>query len=216
MNTSRQMVGGSVDPEIEHAWRLHYRRIAPGLVAFLAAQGVARPADAVVPLLLDAARRLDRLRGESRALRLWAFMLAHKAVVRARLRAGGAPNLGPMLLDRLSTSQRDVLLLKLLAGLSTEQVAVVVGKQERTVTSLERHAFEALAKIFTGKRRISDEDVATLIAGDAFPCDESLLPLAAALEGLRTDLVQPAPVHIEDQHLATIAGSRTKALSPRL
>jgi hypothetical protein len=208
-----------IDPSIEDAWRISYRRIAPGMVAYLAAQGFAHPADAVVPLLLTAVRKLQALQADGRGLRTWSLLLAHRAVVRARRHHPG-PIVGPGILSGLSIPERDVLLLRILGGLSHEQVAVTMRKRRRAVTALERRALQSLREpvgaTFGFRAEISDEDAATLIAGDAFPSDPALVPLAAAFERLRTDYVMDPPVHIEDQHLAEIADVRTEAPAMQL
>jgi hypothetical protein len=202
------------EPGIEDAWRISYRRIAPGMVAYLAAQGFAHPADAVVPLLLMAVRKLQALQADGRGLHTWSLLLAHRTVVRARRHHPG-PIVGPSLLSGLATAQRDVLLLRLFGGLSHAQVAVTMRKRRRSVIALEREALHMLRDLvgatFGLRAQISEEDAATLIAGDAFPSDPALVPLAAALERLRTAYVMDAPVHIEDQHLAEIADRRTGA-----
>jgi RNA polymerase sigma-70 factor (ECF subfamily) len=207
----------NTDPELVHSWRLHYERIAPVLVGYLAAQGVARPADLVVGMLVDAARRLDGTQAGGRALRLWAMAVAHKTIVKARRRVDTDRIAQPMLLDRLTMHERDVLLLRLLGGLSVEQVAMIVRRRRRSVAMLERVALEVLREQVCGVRgTICDADAATLIAGDGFPADVSLAPLASSLEHLRTAFVRPAPIHIADQHLAEITDARTAVPAARI
>jgi RNA polymerase sigma factor (sigma-70 family) len=50
------------------------------------------------------------------------------------------------LLDRLTADQREVVVLRVLADLSVSQVADIVGKNEGAVKTLQRRAFNRLAK----------------------------------------------------------------------
>ncbi len=200
----------ATDLDLERSWRPHYERVAPVLVGYLAAQGVARPVDLVVPILIDALRRLDGTRIDGRALRVCAMAIAHRTIVKARRRITVERTAGPMLLDRLTIDERDVLLLRLLGGLSIEQIASIVRRRKRSVAMLERVALEILRERVCGFRgRISDEDAATLVAGDAFPSDTSLVPLAAALEHLRANLVVSAPIHVADRNGVSTGGRTT-------
>ncbi len=210
----------TVDPLLEDSWRLHYQRIAPPIVGYLAAQGLARPADLVVPLLLQAVRKIEALHADHGGLRVWAMFLAHRMVTKARGRHP-SPVLHPDLVADLTDPERNVLLLRVFGGLSLEQVAATVRERRPVVAELERRALHRLRdRVGTGvygllgpASDISDEDAATLIAGDGFPSDPGLGTLASALEDLRTRYIVAAPTHIEDQHIAQITEERSGALA---
>jgi RNA polymerase sigma-70 factor (ECF subfamily) len=53
------------------------------------------------------------------------------------------------LLDAVTPDQRDVLLLRLLAGLTIDEVATVVGKTKGAVKALQRRGLLALQEILT-------------------------------------------------------------------
>jgi RNA polymerase sigma-70 factor (ECF subfamily) len=50
------------------------------------------------------------------------------------------------LLDQLPPDQRDVMILRIVADLTIEQIAEVVGKREGAVKALQRRALESLRK----------------------------------------------------------------------
>lgn len=208
------MLNATTDPDLEFSWRVHHDRLAPGLVGYLCAQGVEHPADLVVPLMLDAARRTQlRGAGGPRAFRVALFEVAHRAITRARRRHGAGPHdlETPMLLDPLTVPERDVLLLRVIAGLTVDQTAGVVGRSRRCVATLERRAIDELAATVAPGPPPSATDLAALIAGNGFPDDDALLPLAAALEALRTTYVTAAPTHVADQHVAAMMDARAQA-----
>jgi RNA polymerase sigma-70 factor (ECF subfamily) len=61
-------------------------------------------------------------------------------------------------LDRLTPDQREVVTLRLLADLSLEQTARVMGKRVGTVKSLQRRALDALRRSLAGNPDISPHE----------------------------------------------------------
>ena len=202
---------GQIDSDVMDAWRIHYRRIVPSLLAYLSAQGFARPADVIVPLLLEAADRIDRGQAGGRAMRPYVFFVVHRAIARARRTQPNHFATCPSLLRDLTPHERDVLLLRMFAGLSIDHVSLIIRRRRRTVVGLERAAMHNLNELFGTAAGVSDADIATLIAGDGFPRDPGLVHLAAALEQLRTNYLVEVPLHLEDQHIAEITDARVRA-----
>jgi RNA polymerase sigma-70 factor (ECF subfamily) len=55
------------------------------------------------------------------------------------------------LLDTVTPEQRDVLLLRLLAGLTIDEIATVLGKTKGAVKALQRRGLLALQEILTSQ-----------------------------------------------------------------
>jgi RNA polymerase sigma-70 factor (ECF subfamily) len=111
-----------------------------------------------VALLLTIARRrvVDELRRRSRRVpeAPWSPELDTRTVGSVEddvLGRAAARDLAPHL-GRLTTDQREVLLLRLLADLSLEQTAAVVGKRVGTVKSLQRRALDALRRSLSAEQ----------------------------------------------------------------
>lgn len=160
----------------DNAWAFErlYTDIAPAVVCYLRLQGAEDPEDLVNEVLLGAFRGLGGFDGDETGWRTWVFAIAHRRLVddrRKRSRrvatvaldslqgwepAGQAAEedaLGRIELarlrascERLSPDQRDVVLLRLVADLSVEQVAEALGKSSGAVKSLQRRGLEALRR----------------------------------------------------------------------
>lgn len=163
------------------AWADLYRDLAPSVLGYLRTRGVPDPEDALGEVFLQVVTGLDRFTGGESEFRTWVLTIAHRRAVDAYRRAARRPSTpAPMeLLEAtgpagdveseglrraeaaraiaairtLSRDQQDVLLLRLLAGLSQEEIALVVGKRVGAVKALQRRGLAALRK------RISDEGV---------------------------------------------------------
>ena len=109
--------------------------------------------------------------GDERALRSWVFTIAHRRVVDTWRRAGRRPVAEPYepvddtraapsaeaealalvgneramaLLDLLTDTQREVLVLRIVADLSIEEVAAVTGRPPGAVKALQHRALATL------------------------------------------------------------------------
>jgi RNA polymerase sigma-70 factor (ECF subfamily) len=58
-----------------------------------------------------------------------------------------------VLLDRLSADQREVLTLRVIADLSIEQVASVMGKRAGAIKALQHRAIESLRRLLASESR---------------------------------------------------------------
>ncbi|GEN79558.1 RNA polymerase sigma factor [Actinotalea fermentans] len=154
-----------------------YERLAGPVAGYLRSRGVREVEDATSEVFLAVFTGLARFEGDGERFRAWVFTIAHRRSVDSWRRAGRAPVTEPLddappvlvpsaedaaldvlgddrvraLLDLLSPDQRDVLLLRVVADLSLEQVAAVLGKREGAVKALQHRALERLRRHLGGK-----------------------------------------------------------------
>jgi RNA polymerase sigma-70 factor (ECF subfamily) len=146
---------------------------APAVSAFLRARGSREPDDVTSEVFIAVFDRLSTFEGGPTELRSFIFSVAYRRLVdelRMRSRRGEAaeftveidPRQVPSaeqeaisrigdasalrLLDQLPPDQRDVMILRIVADLTIEQIAEVVGKREGAVKALQRRALESLRK----------------------------------------------------------------------
>jgi RNA polymerase sigma-70 factor (ECF subfamily) len=158
----------------EWAWRELYNATAPALTRYLRARGLPDADDVVGETFIRVVRNIERFDGDLDAFRTWVFTIGRHIVidgVRTRTRRATHPappealaELGPAgdveddaideigrhdvraVLDRLSPDQRDVLLLRILGGLTIAEIAQVMGKREGAVKMLQARGLAALRK----------------------------------------------------------------------
>jgi RNA polymerase sigma factor (sigma-70 family) len=156
----------------ERAWRDLYDGLSGPLLGYLRGRGARDAENLLGEVFLQLARNLGRFRGNEGALRGWAFMIARNRLVDERRGTARRPHesLGDEttdwlpapggvedealarlgdgrvreLLDRLTTEQRDVVLLRVVGDLSLEQVGGILGKRVGAVKQLQRRALAAL------------------------------------------------------------------------
>ncbi len=142
------------------------------VAGYLQRQGAPDPEGLANEVFLRVFTNLARFQGDEAAFRSWVFTIAHHQLSdeRRRLRrrppvtAEAPPDLpGPasteaeararlgaarvsLLLEELSADQRDVLLLRVVADLTVEQVAEALGKTAGAVKQLQRRALVALRR----------------------------------------------------------------------
>ena len=148
--------------------------LAPTVAGYLRAQGAVEPDDLTSEVFLGVFRSLGSFSGSEDQFRSWVFTIAHRRLTDERRRAGRRPPTarhlqpddgptGPSseqealrrmseervrdLCDRLVPDQRDVLLLRLVGGLTVGEVAVALGKTEGAVKALQRRALIAARRI---------------------------------------------------------------------
>lgn len=152
-----------------HLWVEH----APVVAAFLRARGSRECDDLTSEVFLVVVERIGDFRGDRAAFRSFVFSIAYRRLVdelRMRSRRGDAEEwtveidprrassaedeatarLGDRdalaLLDGLAPDQRDVMVLRIVADLTVEQVADVLGKRVGAVKALQRRALDNLRK----------------------------------------------------------------------
>lgn len=151
-----------------------WRSFAPAVVSYLRLQGAAEPDDLCSETFLGAFRGLGSFRGDEDDFRGWLFTIAHRRLTDDRRRAGVRPQWGgeelpeaaagdveddalrvlgtarvQELCERLAPAQRDVLLLRLVADLTVEQVAATLDRTPGAVKALQRRGLEALRGILS-------------------------------------------------------------------
>lgn len=166
----------------EAAWAEIFAELAPAVLGYLRGSGIADPEDAMGETFLQVARDCAGFDGDWESFRAWVFTVAHHRLIDARRQGARRPlDLVPdppeperhaaedastealtkvgageiaKVLEALSSDQRAVLLLRLVADLSLEQVAEALGKRVGAVKQLQRRGLIA-AKRELAKRGVT-------------------------------------------------------------
>jgi RNA polymerase sigma factor (sigma-70 family) len=154
------------------AFEVLYRDLSPVVTGYLRLHGAPDPDDLASETFLAVFRGLSGFTGDEAGLRSWVFTIAHRRLVddlrrrsrRPQLADGGAEllpelaggdveddvltRLGAEAVHRLCAGlpedQRSVLLLRVLADLTVEQVAGVMGRSVASVKALQRRGLRSL------------------------------------------------------------------------
>jgi RNA polymerase sigma factor (sigma-70 family) len=155
------------------AWAFEalYRDLSPAVTGYLRLHGAAEPDDLASETFIGVFTGLAGFRGDEDALRGWVFTIAHRRLVddwrrRSRRpqvtddpgdlaeRAGGDVEDDVLLrtgaqavhelCGTLPVDQRSVLLLRIMADLTVEQVADVLGRSVGSVKALQRRGLRSL------------------------------------------------------------------------
>jgi RNA polymerase sigma factor (sigma-70 family) len=164
------------------AWEELYRWLAPTVAGYLRLQGAPDVDDLTSEVFLGLVRSISSFRGDAAQFRSFVFVIAHRRLQdgwRRDVRGVSGRSDTPLpvdhpmaggdvtddalhrlagervlaLCDTLPPDQRDVVLLRVVADLSLEQAAAVVGKTVGAVKALQRRGFENI------RRTISQEAV---------------------------------------------------------
>lgn len=150
--------------------------LVPAVVGYLRVQGAAEPEDLSSEVFVGVFRSLGSFSGSEEQFRSWVFTIAHRRLVDERRRLQRRPQTAPLaeedqaasvgrsaeqevlarlgeervreLCGRLVPEQRDVLLLRVVGGLTVAEVAEALGKSEGAVKASQRRAVAALQRIF--------------------------------------------------------------------
>src|SRR5579859_4071730 len=142
-----------------------YRDLAPAVLAYLRSQRVPDPDDVLGEVFVQIARDVHRLSGDDLAVRRWVFTVArHRVIDDARRRARrpdmvaeavpdgpAATHAEPMdavlvaALGELTTDQREVLVLRFVADLPLEAVALITDRTVGAVKALQHRGLAQLA-----------------------------------------------------------------------
>jgi RNA polymerase sigma factor (sigma-70 family) len=153
------------------AWRRLHDDLAGPLGGYLAVRGARDPEDLVGEVFLDLARNIQDFTGDIAKFRSWAFVVAHHRLIDERRRSRRRPVTVPLdgvdldvspddpeaeALARLSSDrvrrqfeeltpdQRDVLSLRIIAGLTLQETAEALGKRVGAVKALQRRGLAAV------------------------------------------------------------------------
>lgn len=153
-----------------------YVTLAPRVAGYLRLQGSPDPDDLTNEVFLSAFRSIGSFQGDEDHFRSWVFTIAHHRLTDERRRLGRRPRMADKdvtsapqatggdvedealrrlstervrrLCERLAPDQRDVLLLRMVSGLSIEQSAEALGKSPTAVKALQRRALTAVRRTF--------------------------------------------------------------------
>lgn len=150
-----------------------YEELKRPVAAFVRFKGVPDPDDVTSEVFLHIFRDLGSFTGDEQDFRAWVFTIARRRVVDEWRRTGRRPretvlpegfdvpaeesSTGPDLgldpelraaLDALTDAQREVVLLRMVADLSIEQVAEATGRSVLSVKALQHRALIALKREF--------------------------------------------------------------------
>jgi RNA polymerase sigma-70 factor, ECF subfamily len=157
-------------------WALErlYQALSPAVLGYLRVQGASDSEDLTNEVFLGVLHRIGSFDGDEEKFRSWVFTIAHSRLIDDRRRTDRRPlldhghealldrgggdaeddaleRLGSQrvqaLCERLVADQRDVLLLRLMAGLTIEATAEALGKSEGAVKALQRRGLANLRKI---------------------------------------------------------------------
>jgi RNA polymerase sigma-70 factor (ECF subfamily) len=146
------------------------RELGPLVQGFARARGVRDPEDLMQDVFVGVARGLATFSGEWKAFRAWVLTIAYRPIIDHRRRASRSPvpsaspeeassaeptpedlvttraEVGKALaaLDVLSDTERDVVLLRIIAGLDTDAVARAVGKRPGNVRVIQSRALQRI------------------------------------------------------------------------
>lgn len=163
------------------AWTQIYRDLSPSVLRYLRARGAKEPEDLLGEVFVSVVRALPTFEGGETEFRAWVFKCARNSFIDSWRREGRRPveyvpdellaNVGQAesaeseamrrhsyervraILGGLSDYQREVIFLRVIVGLSIEEVACVLGRSCGSVKSLQSRGLAAL------RREISREAV---------------------------------------------------------
>jgi RNA polymerase sigma-70 factor, ECF subfamily len=156
----------------EWALTAMFRELHPKVLRYLRSQEPGHADDIASPAWLDVVTGLHRFRGGEDDFRKWVFTIARRRLLdqrraSGRLRRSAAAGSGPEptgdveveAMANLSTeaaiarigailpkNQAEIVLLRVIAGLSVKQVAAIVGKRTGAVRVLQHRALARLAE----------------------------------------------------------------------
>ncbi len=154
------------------AWsRLHANLSGP-VLGYLRSRGAREPEDLLGEVFVQVARNLNAFSGPYPSFRSWIFTVAHHRIIDERRYLQRRPVLPAeiseaalgvgdveseamaslstdgviSLLSTLTSNQRDVLLLRIVAGLAVEDIAWILGKRPGAIKALQRRGLETLRR----------------------------------------------------------------------
>jgi RNA polymerase sigma-70 factor (ECF subfamily) len=165
----------------QDAWTAIYRALSPAVLGYMRSLGAEEPEDLLGEVFIHVVRGMPTFKGTGAQFRSWVFVVAHHRVIDERRRRKRSPmsdltiddvdiaedvDVAEAALDALSAErvravlddialpQREVLLLRIVGGLTIEEIAGAVGKTPGAVKALQRRGLAAI------KRRLAREEVA--------------------------------------------------------
>ncbi len=157
------------------AWSQLFRTYAPAIAGYLRAQGCRDVDDVASEVFLSILKAIGAFAGDEAAFRSWVFVIAHRRLTDERRRTHRRPQQTTFessnevaargdveddagqragtaraveMCERLSADQRDVILLRVVADLSLEDVARVLSKSVGAVKALQHRGLATLERTF--------------------------------------------------------------------
>lgn len=158
----------------EWAWSRLYHSLARQVLGYLRAQGAREAEDLLGEVFLHVARGIGRFAGTEEGFRSWVFTIAHHRVIDERRQRkrhpvdpvatvadepSSAPSAAEQALDTLATegvhnmldqlvpAQRDVMVLRIVSGMTVADVAEVLGRSVGGVKALQRRGIASLQRL---------------------------------------------------------------------
>jgi RNA polymerase sigma-70 factor, ECF subfamily len=155
----------------EWAWEEIYADLAASVTGYVRSRGARDPEDVASEVFLQVARDIKRFTGDEVKFRSWVFVIAHRRVIDARRSKSRQPDIvadatfdiasedGDVeeevleqlavthlrdVFELLTDEQKHVLALRLIADLSLEETAEVMGKRVGAIKALQRRALAAV------------------------------------------------------------------------
>lgn len=156
----------------EWAWASLFREYSGPVTGYVASRGAKEPEDLTSEIFIKVAKNIQTFDGDQSSFRSWIFVIAHRRLIDERRSAGRKPDFTELppdyspngiagnvetealdllvtdelkaAFDALTENQRDVLALRMIAGLTLSETAEMIGKKVGAVKALQRRALEAL------------------------------------------------------------------------
>ncbi len=164
---------GAAKSGADWAWRRLVEAYSPSLLGYARLRGAAEPEDVLSEVWMAAATGIHRFDGDEPGFRSWLFVIAHRRAIDAGRKKARRPQLADLvsvdelphrsttsaesmaldiisteqideLLSHLTLDQRTVIALRVIADLSLEETARILGKRIGAVKALQHRALEAL------------------------------------------------------------------------
>jgi RNA polymerase sigma-70 factor, ECF subfamily len=154
-----------------------YADFQPRLLRYFRAQAPSEAEDLAADVWLDAARALSRFDGDESAFGRWLFTIAHRRLVDFRRkqgrrheetlspeavaqlisRTGWAADPGETealtALARVPAAYAEIVLLRVVGGFDSNEVAQILGRKPGTVRVMQKRALERLAELLVESSR---------------------------------------------------------------
>lgn len=168
------------------AWTHLYDSVAAQMLGYLKGRGAVDPEGLLGEAFLQLSRNLRGFEGDQAGFRSWVFTVAHHRLIDERRKLSKRPQVAEnsddelgllpssadveaaaieavdpqpieSLLATLSEDQQNVILLRVLGGLTAAETAAAIGKSEGTVRVLQHRALQSLRHQLTLSDVVSDD-----------------------------------------------------------
>lgn len=158
----------------EWAWASLFREYSGPVTGYVASRGAREPEDLASEIFIKVANNIHNFDGDESSFRSWIFVIAHRRLIDERRAVGRKPDFTELPTDYspngaagnvesealellvteelkdafevLTDGQRDVLALRMIAGLTLAETAELIDKKVGAVKALQRRALETLQR----------------------------------------------------------------------